>query len=105
MSQVFVVDNQVDDKDLSQVCLKSVMEWRERNSMTLIAKVLLLTRQPISMKSLLIETDQTNRGRFMANYIKPMIELGLIEMTAPDQPNSSKQKYVIGSKGKDLLFD
>ena len=90
---------------LSQVCLKSVMEWRERDNMTLIAKVLLLTRQPISMKSLLVEMDQTNRGRFMANYIKPMIELGLLEMTVPDQPNSSKQKYVIGSKGKELLLD
>ena len=109
LSQVFVADNQSNSKDLSQVlsqvCLKSVMEWRERDNMTLIAKVLLLTRRPISMKSLLVEMDQTNRGRFMANYIKPMIELGLLEMTVPDQPNSSKQKYVIGSKGKELLLD
>ena len=108
LSQVFVADNQSNSNDLSQVlsqvCLKSVMEWRERDNMTLIAKVLLLTRQPISMKSLLVEMDQTNRGRFMANYIKPMIELGLLEMTVPDQPNSSKQKYVIGSKGKELLW-
>ena len=80
------------------------MEWRERGNLALIAKVLLLTRQPISMKSLLIETEQTNRGRFMNNYIKPMIELGLIEMTVPDQPNSSKQKYVIGIKGKELIL-
>ena len=104
-----MADNQSNSDDLSQVlsqvCLKSVMEWRERDNMTLIAKVLLLTRQPISMKSLLVEMDQTNRGRFMANYIKPMIELGLLEMTVPDQPNSSKQKYVIGSKGKELLLD
>jgi len=30
---------------------------------------------------------------FSNNYLRPALELGLIEMTVPDKPNSSKQQY------------
>jgi Fic family protein len=35
-----------------------------------------------------------HRPTFRKNYLLPAIEQGLIEMTIPDKPNSSKQKYV-----------
>ncbi len=34
-----------------------------------------------------------HRPTFRDNYLLPALELGLIEMTVPDKPNSSKQKY------------
>jgi hypothetical protein len=34
-----------------------------------------------------------HRPTFRKNYLLPAIEQGLIEMTIPDKPNSSKQKY------------
>jgi len=30
---------------------------------------------------------------FRKNYLKPSLDLGLVEMTIPEKPNSSKQKY------------
>lgn len=34
-----------------------------------------------------------HRPTFRKNYLDPAIKLGFIEMTIPDKPKSSKQKY------------
>lgn len=43
-----------------------------------------------------------HRPTFLYNYLQPAIELGLIELTIPDKPNSSKQKYRLTEKGRRL---
>lgn len=35
-----------------------------------------------------------DKKNFVKNYIKPMMKLGMIEMTNPDKPNSQNQQYV-----------
>jgi len=37
------------------------------------------------------------------NYIKPLIEFDIIEMTIPNKPNSQNQKYRLTAKGRKLL--
>jgi len=40
---------------------------------------------------------------FRENYQQVGVKLGLIEMTIPDKPRSSKQKYRLTEKGRKIL--
>ena len=43
-----------------------------------------------------------NDEHFGKKYIKPALKLNVIEMTIPDKPRSSKQKYRLTKKGIEL---
>ena len=44
-----------------------------------------------------------SQANFRERYLKPALEAGLIEMTIPDKPRSSRQKYRLTEKGRTLL--
>ncbi len=46
-----------------------------------------------------------NATKFKNNYLNPLIELGVVEMTQPDSPNSPTQRYRLTEAGKELLED
>ena len=47
----------------------------------------------LSAKELMALLKLKHRPTFNNNYLKPALKNGLIEMTVPDKPNSSRQKY------------
>lgn len=47
-------------------------------------------------------TGRTNRSKFRQSVLTPLLTLGLIEMTVPDKPTSSKQRYCLAQQGKAL---
>jgi len=53
-----------------------------------------MTRSEI-MKKLGLKDEK----HFRENYQQVAVKLGLIEMTIPDKPRSSKQKYRVTEKG------
>ena len=44
-----------------------------------------------------------NDEHFRKAYLNPALEQGLIEMTIPDKPRSSRQRYRVTEKGKAFL--
>jgi predicted HTH transcriptional regulator len=46
-----------------------------------------------------------NDEHFRKAYLVPAIDAGLIEMTIPDKPRSSKQKYRLTTKGMNLKHE
>lgn len=53
-----------------------------------------MSRQDIQEK-----LNLSDRKNLRDNYLKPALDLGLIEMTIPDKPNSRLQKYRLVNKG------
>ena len=45
----------------------------------------------------------SDREHFRRNYLKPALECGVIEMTKPDKPNSSTQRYRLTELGKQII--
>ena len=48
---------------------------------------------PRSAREILDHIGYAYNSTNIANQIKPLLELGFIEMTEPDKPNSKNQKY------------
>ncbi len=81
---------------LSQVCPESVPPETAR-------KIILASKDAISLTDLMGPLSQTNRTRFRKSTITPMIEAGLLSMTIPDRPTSSKQKYKATERALGLI--
>lgn len=46
--------------------------------------------------------ELANRENFRQNYLHPAVEVGLVEMTIPDKPKSSKQRYRLTEIGEKI---
>ncbi len=45
---------------------------------------------------------RSNRSKFREQVLAPLLALGVVEMTIPDKPNSSKQRYRLTAVGRGL---
>ena len=55
--------------------------------------LVVLGSEELTTKELMARVGLKHRPTFRNNYLLPALELGIVEMTLPDKPNSSKQKY------------
>jgi hypothetical protein len=59
-----------------------------------------------STKELMGLLGLKHRPTFRDNYLLPALELGYIEITIPDKPNSSKQKFYLEYKNSyDIMIE
>ena len=55
------------------------------------------------MLELMAVVGRSDRTKFRHQVLNPLIDAGLIEMTIPDKPHSSKQRYRITPAGLAVL--
>ncbi|MGF6109461.1 Fic family protein [Pseudomonas frederiksbergensis] len=67
-----------------------------------VAKLLRVLHDGSSLKvnELMAEVGLAHKATFRANYLKPALVAGLIEMTDPDSPKSPAQRYRLTKPGK-----
>ena len=80
-----------------QVGTMSKPDWHQ------VVSILDLCREARSIQTIMNVIQWTNRTKFRNKYINPFLEQNLIQMTIPEKPNSSKQKYKITRKGSVFL--
>jgi ATP-dependent DNA helicase RecG len=66
-------------------------------------KLLDYCSHPRGLREMMAHLDLSHRETFMANYLRPLLEQGLLAMVDPESPNSPKQKYVTTPKGLEKL--
>ncbi len=66
-------------------------------------EILKKCRKTAALLDLMAITGRSDRTKFRHQVLNPLIEAGLVEMTIPDKPQSSKQKYRLTAAGKAVL--
>ncbi len=56
-----------------------------------------------STQELMVKLNIKHRPTFLYNYLKPALERDLVEMTIPNKPRSSRQRYRLTDKGRVYL--
>lgn len=56
-----------------------------------------------ALQGLMLITGRSDRTKFRNQVLRPLLDAGLIEMTIPDKPRSSKQKYRLTAKGRQVI--
>lgn len=56
-----------------------------------------------AIADLMAIAGRSDRTKFRDQVLNPLLEEGLVEMTMPDKPRSSKQRYRLTDKGRQML--
>ena len=80
-----------------QVSTKSALSRHQ------VEKILRLCEKEQPIIVLMNKLGWKDRTKFKKKFINPLLDMELLSMTIPEKPQSSKQKYVITAKGKELL--
>ncbi len=68
-----------------------------------VGKILTVIQGEMSRMEIQNELGLIDEKHFREHYQQPAIAMGLIEMTVPDKPRSSRQKYRLTEEGRKLI--
>jgi ATP-dependent DNA helicase RecG len=68
-------------------------------------EILYKCREDSMLVELMTITGRSDRTKFRHQVLNPLLEAELVEMTIPDKPRSSKQKYRLTEKGHRFLAE
>lgn len=62
-------------------------------------KIIGYTDAPRSLAELMAHTGYSQRAHFKTQHLEPLLAGGIVRMTVPEKPRSSKQRYVLTEAG------
>ena len=65
-----------------------------------VSRLLQIVESQNSREELMAALEISDVKNFRARYLKPALQLGLLEMTQPDKPNSGNQRYRLTELGR-----
>jgi ATP-dependent DNA helicase RecG len=68
-------------------------------------KILRNCSEDSSLLELMTVSGRSDRTKFRNQVLNPLIDAGLVEMTIPEKPRSSKQKYRLTGLGQNAAFN
>jgi len=89
-------------KKTAQVGIK-LGPGRDQVTAQVTAQVLNFCQEPRKSSEIMELIGLKHWKTFQANYLKPLLQQGLLAMTIPEKPTSSKQRYVTTEAGKEAL--
>ena len=89
-------------KETAQVGIK-LGPGRDQVTAQVTAQVLNFCQEPRKSSEIMELIGLKHWKTFRANYLKPLLQQGLLAMTIPEKPTSSKQRYVTTETGKEAL--
>lgn len=105
-----LVDVQVECLDLKQVAIKisqlcpSYRLVVSQSDIEKLAQCLLRATTEVSGHDMLDGIDTTSYKQRKRKYLDQLITMGLVEMTKPDKPTASDQKYRCTTLGKQMIM-
>ena len=88
---------------MSPVCPKPCPQLSEVQLKKMVSVIDYLFRASGSITELMDCAGEKNKSRFRQTILKPLVDIGLVELTIKDVPNSPKQKYALTDEGRDTL--
>lgn len=82
------------DKETEQVTLQVTPQ---------VEKLMNILHGEMSRSEIVEALGLKDRMHFVTGYLQPALNEGLVEMTIPEKPTSSKQRYRIATQGKEIL--
>lgn len=67
-----------------------------------VDRVVLVLENEMKRSEMQDALELKHRDSFMENYLQPAMDEGYVEMTIPDKPTSSRQRYRLTAKGVEL---
>ena len=73
-----------------------------RSTSVEVRNLLKVLEGEMSRQEIQEELELKDRVNFKQNYLDPALEIGVIELKYPDNPNHPRQKYLVTEKGKEI---
>ena len=89
------------DEGASHAANQGTKSGPSRDQVALLRKCL----SEMTLIEMMAVVGRANRTKFRDQVLVPLLDQGLVEMTVPDKPRSSRQRYRLTAAGRQVLAD